>query len=266
MHTIVSLVAAAVSLTALVFATHVTPVQAMITAPGVSRAPCPPGSSRCADTYFVAHYDDDLYFMNPDIETSLGNGNDVVVVYVCGAGNASELYWTNRERGILAAYAQMTDPSQTWTSGIVGIPTADPNVTKDAAVFTHPLSPAYPGRSVTLIFLRLADTQLETLWSSTTDYNAPAPGYRAERLSCGLDNCPLATAMHPDSYSRSELIAVLVEIMRRYGAMSVSTLDLTGLNYAAFTDPHRAPFTDNGSHVAVAMFALAAAQQYQSSS
>jgi hypothetical protein len=160
----------------------------------------------------------------------------------------------------------MTDPSQAWTSSLVGIATADPNVTKDVALFTHPLSPAYPGRSVTLIFLRLADTQLETLWSSTSDNNEPSPGFRAERLPCGTDDCYPGTAMGSDSYSRSDLIAVLVEIMGRYGATSVSTLDFTGLNYSAFTDPHKAPFTDNGSHVAVAMFALAAAQQYQSSS
>jgi hypothetical protein len=39
-------------------------------------------SERCVDVRFVAHQDDDLLFVNPDIAASLAAGNRVVTVFV----------------------------------------------------------------------------------------------------------------------------------------------------------------------------------------
>lgn len=47
--------------------------QDLIVASGNPRAPCPRGTSQCVDMYFSNHEDDDLLFMNPDIEQSWRN-------------------------------------------------------------------------------------------------------------------------------------------------------------------------------------------------
>ena len=225
----------------------------IISSPGAPRAPCPPGSGPCSDLYVVAHYDDDIFFMNPDIETSLHHGNNVVVVYVSGAGrgattsdppvscasnancpagfecatntciwdeSTNEQYWTNRERGILDAYAQMTDGYQPWT-----VVPSDPGLRfggKDQAILTHTLGAAHPGQVVTLIFMRLADTTLESLWSSRNDAGDLLSNYEAPRFACGIvpSHCPVngQTTMSATTYKRSELIQALVDIMAHYDA------------------------------------------------
>lgn len=63
---------------------------------------------------FVAHQDDDLLFMNPDMTKSLTAGDCVRTVYLT-AGNAAAgtEYMKQREDGARAAYAAMVDASQT---------------------------------------------------------------------------------------------------------------------------------------------------------
>ena len=63
----------------------------------------------------VAHPDDDLLFMNPDIQTSIRQGNRVIVVVQDGSvwdptrtdRTEASQYWIDRERGNLNAYAFM---------------------------------------------------------------------------------------------------------------------------------------------------------------
>lgn len=100
--------------------------QSLIAAPGTRHTPCIPSSAeQCNDMYFVVHEDDDLLFMNPDIQNSIRQGNNVTVVHIT-AGDLPpsdfapggwysldddpddfEQYWIDRERGILNAYAYM---------------------------------------------------------------------------------------------------------------------------------------------------------------
>src|SRR5262249_1078319 len=71
-----------------------------------ARVPCAPGLTPCVDMYVVAHQDDDLLFMNPDIQNSIRNGNQVVTVYTTngcvtcdGSVNPDVQYWTGRAAG-----------------------------------------------------------------------------------------------------------------------------------------------------------------------
>lgn len=74
-------------------------------------------SAQCAGTSLnvVAHEDDDLLFMNPDVLHDLTAGRCVRTVYVT-AGDAGEnpAYWRNRELGSEAAYATMLKQPNQW--------------------------------------------------------------------------------------------------------------------------------------------------------
>ena len=63
----------------------------------------------------VAHQDDDLLFMNPDIMSDLRAGKHVTTVYLtAGDADLGENYWRGREAGIRAAYALMAGSENEW--------------------------------------------------------------------------------------------------------------------------------------------------------
>ncbi|MEU6151854.1 PIG-L family deacetylase [Actinosynnema sp. NPDC047251] len=72
---------------------------------------------------FVAHQDDDLLFMNPDILNDIKNGDNVWVVYLtagelpCGEGfqECGLPYADKRIQGVRAAYARAADKPNNWT-------------------------------------------------------------------------------------------------------------------------------------------------------
>ena len=70
----------------------------------------------------VAHEDDDLLFQSPDLLHDVQAGRSVRTVFLT-AGDAAkaEPYWSSRERGSLAAYAQMAGVANAWTTSDVGV-------------------------------------------------------------------------------------------------------------------------------------------------
>ncbi|WP_041709460.1 PIG-L family deacetylase [Advenella kashmirensis] len=91
--------------------------------PSVSSSPVPPMTSRSAvapadrnksqtqchgrrDQIFVAHEDDDLLFMNPDIFDTIRAGGCIQVVYLTAGERGEGVgYMSQRENGVRAAYA-----------------------------------------------------------------------------------------------------------------------------------------------------------------
>src|SRR5690349_15438 len=70
----------------------------------------------------VAHEDDDLLFMSPDLPASIRRGNTVETVYLtAGDADAGEAYWRGREDGIRAAYARMAGVEDRWNQSTVRI-------------------------------------------------------------------------------------------------------------------------------------------------
>ncbi|WP_410721392.1 PIG-L family deacetylase, partial [Burkholderia sp. SIMBA_048] len=69
----------------------------------------PPTLAQChgiKDLAFVAHLDDDLLFMNPDIASNVAAGGCVRVVYLTASdAGEGDTYMLGRERGVRAAYA-----------------------------------------------------------------------------------------------------------------------------------------------------------------
>jgi hypothetical protein len=198
-----------------------------------ARAPCDGKAGRCNDVYVVAHPDDDLLFMNPDIQTSIAHGNNVTVVVLtagdqydddfmpswagkherCGkpSHDDPELYWRDRERGLLNAYAYMAGQAyQAEYASPPGIPdswtlVSDPghvSISIDGLdVVQYRLSLACgegcAEQSVSVMFFRLADRQLQCLWNN--EPGCVNVGYRPEQaqpesLSSARAHCSIATA------------------------------------------------------------------------
>ncbi len=179
----------------------------------------------CSDLYVVAHQDDDLLFMNPDILNSIQGGNTTRTTFVT-AGDASgpASYWQSRESGILAAYAQMAGVPNSWWSGTQTIAGRQLQVRE------------LNGTNVSVIFLRLpdptnGDPSLAELWANTTPTLSSRDG--------------------ANTYTREQLIHTLHQIMIDSAAERVSTLDSTNTH-----------LSDHRDHIHSALFALVAHERY----
>ncbi|KAG0756724.1 hypothetical protein G6F22_020200 [Rhizopus arrhizus] len=90
----------------------------------------PPTLEQChgiKDLAFVAHLDDDLLFMNPDIASNIEAGGCVRVIYLTASdAGEGDGYMLGRERGIRAAYAYMAHKPDQWKEddGMAGGPLA----------------------------------------------------------------------------------------------------------------------------------------------
>ncbi|KAI9374713.1 hypothetical protein BJX61DRAFT_550940 [Aspergillus egyptiacus] len=96
---------------------------------------------------FVAHEDDDLLFLSPDLLTQIQSGRSVRTVFLTAgdAGNGPE-YWTMRQEGSRAAYASMSNAANSWTQSDAGVDGYN------IPVFTLDSNP-----DISLAFLQLPD-------------------------------------------------------------------------------------------------------------
>jgi LmbE family N-acetylglucosaminyl deacetylase len=71
----------------------------------------------------VAHQDDDLLFMSPDLLHSIRAGDCVRTVYVTsGDAGAGKYYWLGRQQGSEAAYSSMLGIDDIWIERLVRLP------------------------------------------------------------------------------------------------------------------------------------------------
>ncbi len=173
----------------------------------------------------VAHQDDDLLFMSPDLARSLQQGLAVQTVYVTdGEGNTPHdmNYVLGREDGVMTAYAQMAGQPNSWSCG---------NVTAAG----KPVRRCALNGRVSLYFLRLpasvGGTVLSSLWST--------PGYTVRDWNTGA------------TYSRQDVIQVLTALMAGFAPTRVSTGESGGV-YGY----------DHPEHNTSALFALEAHHAY----
>src|SRR5687767_9126872 len=82
---------------------------------------CGGAAAQPTDLFIVAHQDDDLLFMNPDLQESIQAGRKVITVYLT-AGNDGATdqtrYWQSRKYGELVAYVAMAGAGvsmESWT-------------------------------------------------------------------------------------------------------------------------------------------------------
>ena len=141
------------------------------------RAGRPPTLAQChgiKDLAFVAHLDDDLLFMNPDIASNVEAGGCVRLVYLTASdAGEGDGYMLGRERGVRAAYAYMAHQPDEWTedTAVAGGHTI--------ARFTLKGNPR-----VQLWHMRLKDPWLGQGWGSLTPLSRveSEPGQTADTL------------------------------------------------------------------------------------
>lgn len=149
----------------------------------------------------VAHEDDDLLFMNPDVSASIAAGVPSVTVYLSagnltGTGTTDAQRTRNRQRGVQDAYARMAGvatiaPNQAdWRGDLLTI--------AGRQVERYRLT-ARP--DVALVFLNLHDGQLANIYSGTTDTSViPEAGVVTTSFS----------------YKRADVTAVLSGLLATY--------------------------------------------------
>jgi hypothetical protein len=234
-------------------------------------------SSPCVDLHVVAHQDDDLLFMNPDIQESITRGNRVATVFVTAGTNGDLAYLAAREQGILNAYAYMVSPSHAvlrrgdeadmlvhWRlHGGRPIAISFGGSTRRAIQYDF-VSPIESGATVSVVFLRLPETNgvadVRALWNGGAT-NVPT-------VAC-TSGCPLGSSLASQSYTREVLIRVLAGIAaREHGArpgapLRMSVLDSTSLHHVS--EDYGLGWVEHEDHVAAANFATAAFVRYHAS-
>ncbi|MFD7587454.1 PIG-L family deacetylase [Kitasatospora sp. NPDC059811] len=196
----------------------------------------------------VAHEDDDILFMNPDLSNALANGTPSVTVFVT-AGNATgdpcatscwdtagePLRTWNRQMGAINAYSRMTgvgdnDPA----TDEVGHWTAEAWTVAGKQVERYVLK----GRPVHLIFLNLHDAGLANVLNGGTDTTVVPVG------------SPLSG---PSTYTAADVVEVLRQLMVTYQPTVLRAQDeLPDSRYSG----------DHSDHVSAAKFAGQAALLY----
>ena len=181
----------------------------------------------------VAHPDDDLLFLNPDILRDIEAGHCVRTVFVTtGDANRDDSYWPRREDGVRAAYAIMAGADDAWTATTIAIAGNDlTTVTLDAA-------PA-----ISLVFMRLPDGNRRGTGNRIHDFES------LKRLWEG--DIPTSSAVDGTAtYDRESLQRTLTGLIDDFGAGTVRTQDWT-IEFGA---------GDNADHTATAFFAREAAR------
>jgi LmbE family N-acetylglucosaminyl deacetylase len=163
----------------------------------------------CADTttvmQIVAHQDDDLLFMSPDLLGDISERRCLRTIYVtAGDSGSNEFYWLKREQGSEAAYSFMLGTNEGWSQKTVKLP---------GGQFASFASPRGNPR-VTLIFLHLPDGGLN---------GQGFPGFHHESIA-ELQNGTIpktGTVDQQSSYTRESLVTALADIMRVYAPSTV---------------------------------------------
>jgi hypothetical protein len=161
---------------------------------------------------FVAHEDDDLLFLSPDLRADIVAGRCVRTVYLtAGDAGADDWYWQAREEGERDAYAQMVGGSGTW-------------VETDAGISGHPI-PVFTftgNERVSLAFIRLPD--------GLDGSGSPAQGNKSlKQLEQGtISTITTVNDAAPSTYTKAQLLSTLTALMTSYGPSTIRTQDHAG--------------------------------------
>lgn len=221
--------------------------------------PTPPAAAaeRTTILHVVAHPDDDLFFVNPEIQQAIAAGHRVVGVCVTAAESGgrngparhadAQGYAKARQNALRAAYGQMVagDPAARWSRTTLRMPNGA-------------LAEAGTLGGVTLVFLNIRKTfwdgRLRNLWTG--------------RISSLPTLVPRGAAVDRHyRYGRTELIDALVHLLHTYRPTLVRTMDPDpDLQVHDHKHPRKTDhgdLSDHEDHTATAQFTWAALELYQ---
>ena len=186
----------------------------------------------------VAHEDDDLLFMNPDLLHDIKAGHCVRTVYVtAGDAGGDEFYWLSREQGSQAAYGKMIGtPNALWVQRVIKV--------GEKAYIT--IANPKDNPSISLVYLRLPDGNLKGQGFSKSAHES------LNQLNIGSINNMTSVTKQSD-YNSQKLRDTLVRLMGVYAPGEIRTQsDLPGQQ-----------FPDHSDHRAVGRFTQQAYVEYE---
>ncbi|KAL4923065.1 uncharacterized protein BDV17DRAFT_296718 [Aspergillus undulatus] len=181
----------------------------------------------------VAHPDDDLLFLNPDILHDIANGFTVRTVYLT-SGDAGQdwTYWTLRQAGAMAAYASMAGIESVWDESDAGVEGKD-----------IPLYTLRGNSNVSLAFLHIPDGSID-------GNGFPARGQETlEKLWKDKTGRIRTVDESGTTYSKQELIDTLTTVINDFEPDSLNSLDYL----------HEYGTGDHSDHTSVGLFTNEAA-------
>jgi LmbE family N-acetylglucosaminyl deacetylase len=186
----------------------------------------------------VAHQDDDLLFMNPDLLHDMQAGHCIRTIYItAGDAGHDSFYWLSRERGSEAAYSGMLGlKNQIWIERIVKL--GDHQFATVANIRGN--------NRVSLIFVHLPDGNLRGEGFGASHYES------LEKLEAGK-----IQVMHSvdgqSNYSLNQLADSLTILMHIYQPAEIRTQS----NFAG------GMFADHSDHMAVGRLAKKSYASYE---
>lgn len=192
-----------------------------------AQATCSSGST----LNIVAHEDDDLLFLSPDLISDIKSKRCVTTVFVtAGDANLGSSYWKSREDGVKAAYALMAGVSNSWKEGSAGINKAAAAVTlKDNS-------------SISLVFLRLPDGNWDGTGFSNNNNESIKKLWQGNISS-------IKTVDGAATYSKQELISALLALMNKYSSDKIKTQNyVDGYSGADHSDHFTAAYAAFEAH------------------
>jgi LmbE family N-acetylglucosaminyl deacetylase len=185
----------------------------------------------------VAHQDDDLLFMNPDLLHSIQAGDCVRTVYVtAGDAGSGEFYWLSREQGSEAAYSEMIGGQDSWIQSTVEL---------NSHEFITVASPK-DDTKISLIFMYFPDGNLKGQGFSDTHFQSLASLYSGAISK-------INTIDGQSTYTATQFKAALTTLMHVYQPTEIRTQ----ANYVSTIYP------DHSDHMAVGRFVKQAYSQYE---
>lgn len=184
----------------------------------------------------VAHEDDDLLFLSPDLQQALKSGDCVRTVFLTAGDNGSDkFYWLGRQLGSEAAYDTMLGSKAGWEQQTLQLAAGE------YATVMNPRG----NTKVSLIFFNLPDGDLDGSGFPSSHHQSLAK----------LQSGSLAAIQSVDgesSYTASQLVTALGQLMNAYQPAEIRTQ----------ADVPSDRYPDHSDHMATGRFTLAAAAAY----
>ncbi|MEU5216276.1 PIG-L family deacetylase [Streptomyces sp. NPDC020807] len=217
-----------------------------------------PAHQRASVLQIVAHPDDDLFFMNPDISQSLRSGNPLTSVYLT-SGEADGMnaakrgvvapdkagYAEARQNGIRAAYAEMATGSRTSPWDRTTIPTVGGASAELDTLRAEP--------HVTLVWVQMKEagsTNGDSPHSLNGLWHGRVPALASQRAA----GTPVAADF---TYTKDQVVDVITGILERFRPTFVRMQDPSPGTY-----PGSGKLRDHQDHLYGARFAQAALDRY----
>ena len=189
----------------------------------------------------VAHEDDDILFMNPDLYHDIQAGNCIRSIFItAGDAGADAPYWLGRQRGAEAAYASMLDiPDIAWTERVVEL--SDNHF----ATIANPRN----NSKISLIFLHLPDGNVNGSGFTSSKNQSLASLYKGQAST-------LTSVDKISSYSSNELTEALVKLLTTYKPTEIRAQSASGTT---------GRYADHSDHITVGLYAARATSIYKAS-